>query len=85
MIWFYAWNRSFQQSNRTCVWLDVLEESGAEAGSGISSGLRLIVLWSHSITDAVGEIHGYSLVIAILCACVPVRRVLDFYLGETGI
>lgn len=63
----------------------MLEESGAEAGSGISSGLRLIVLCSHSITDAVGEIHGYPLVSASLCASVPVRRLLDFYLGESGI
>lgn len=85
MVWLCAWHRSLQQSHRTCVWLDVFEESGAEAGRGIIRDLRIIVLCSHSITDAVREIHGYPLVSAILCASLSVRRLLDFYLVEPGI
>lgn len=84
MVWLCAWDRSLQQSHRTCIWLDVLEASGAEAGRGIIKGLRIIVPCSHSITDAVRQIHGYPLVRASLCASVSVGRLLDFYLVEPG-
>lgn len=87
MVWLCAWHRSLQQFHRACIWLDVIEEGGAEAGRGIIKSSWIIVFCrhSHSITDAVQEIHWYSFVSSSLCSSVSVRRLLDFYLVEPGI